>query len=107
MVWVLMCSGPLCVSTELKRNAIIARPFTLADWRALVTCPVIVAPVGRSSTPSIATAECSVARTVSATLLVSEARGVVSVAESVAPERIVSSRNSGAGGGGGSGGGGG
>src|SRR4051812_29687618 len=64
----------------------------------------MVAPGGTSSTPSIDTADRSVARTVSSTLLVSDASGVVSVAESVAPAWIVSSRNSGSGGGGGGGG---
>src|SRR3954465_6256828 len=65
----------------------------------------MVAPGGTSSTPSIDTADRSVARTVSSTLLVSDPSGVVSVADSVAPAWIVSSRNSGSGGGGGGGGG--
>jgi hypothetical protein len=66
----------------------------------------MVAPAGSNSKPSIETGDFNVARTVSSTLLVSDASDVANVADSVVPDGIVSSRYSGTltgGGGGGAG----
>src|SRR3954463_8867408 len=69
----------------LKRNAIDARPLTLAERSALVTCPMIVVPVGSAWCPSAITGARSVARTESSRLLVSDATAVASVADNVVP----------------------
>jgi len=85
------------VRSDVKRNAITARPFTRSESSTLVTTPVSRVPAGSTSRPSIVIGLVSSAVTVSSRALVSDATELVKANGRVVPMGIVISRYPGAG----------
>ena len=84
------------VRSDVKRNAIIARPFTRSESSTPVTTPARRVPAGSTSRPSIVIGPVSSAVTASSTVLVSDATEFVNASGSVVPVGIVTSRYPGA-----------
>jgi hypothetical protein len=77
---------------DVKRNAIIARPFTRPEPSTSVTAPATRVPAGHTSRPSTVTVRVNSALTGSPTILAPEPSALVKTSGSVVPAGIVTSR---------------